>query len=68
MAADTSGPSRLIVLRCSGWRISRRSMEIAPRLLCVVVPCFEEEQAIGHTYAELKRVLATLDGIGGSGC
>lgn len=32
----------------------------AARLLCVVVPCFDEEQAIGHTYAELKRVLATL--------
>ena len=32
----------------------------AARLLCVVVPCFDEEPAIGHTYAELKRVLGTL--------
>jgi len=30
------------------------------RLLCVVVPCFDEEQAIGHTYEELKRVLGGL--------
>lgn len=33
---------------------------LAPRLLCVVVPCFDEEQAIAHTYAELKRVLGHL--------
>jgi dolichol-phosphate mannosyltransferase len=32
----------------------------AVRLLCVVVPCCDEEQAVGHTYAELKRVLAQL--------
>jgi polyisoprenyl-phosphate glycosyltransferase len=38
-------------------------MEVsAARLLCVVVPCFDEEQAIEHTYAELKRVLAGLHG------
>lgn len=30
------------------------------RLLCVVVPCFEEEQAVEHTYVELKRQLALL--------
>jgi len=30
------------------------------RLLCVVVPCFEEEQAVEHTYVELKRELSLL--------
>lgn len=33
---------------------------LASRLLCVVVPCFDEEQALAHTYAELKRVLSLL--------
>lgn len=43
------------------WRINARSMEAsAVRLLCVVVPCFDEEQALEHTYAELKRVLLGL--------
>lgn len=32
------------------------------RLLCIVVPCFNEAEALPHTYAELKRVLATLSG------
>jgi glycosyltransferase involved in cell wall biosynthesis len=32
----------------------------ATRLLCVVVPCFEEEQAVEHTYVELKRELSQL--------
>lgn len=32
----------------------------AARLLCVVVPCFDEEQAVEHTYAALKRELAAL--------
>ncbi len=32
----------------------------AVRLLCVVVPCFDEEHAIEHTYFELKRVLNGL--------
>ena len=32
----------------------------AARLLCVVVPCFDEELAIEHTYLELKRVLAQV--------
>jgi len=30
------------------------------RSLCVVVPCFDEEQAVEHTYVELKRELARL--------
>lgn len=34
----------------------------ASRLLCIVVPCFDEEQVIERTYAELDRVLANLDG------
>jgi polyisoprenyl-phosphate glycosyltransferase len=32
------------------------------RLLCIVVPCFNEAEALPHTYAELKSVLATLAG------
>jgi polyisoprenyl-phosphate glycosyltransferase len=32
------------------------------RLLCIVVPCFNEAEALPHTYAELKRVLASLSG------
>lgn len=32
------------------------------RLLCIVVPCFNEAEVLPHTYAELKRVLATLPG------
>jgi dolichol-phosphate mannosyltransferase len=32
----------------------------AARLLCVVVPCFDEEQVVEHTYAELKRELARM--------
>jgi glycosyltransferase involved in cell wall biosynthesis len=35
-------------------------MEASARLLCVVVPCFDEEPAVEHTYVELKRVLALL--------
>lgn len=36
-------------------------MEGSPaRLLCVVMPCFEEEQAVEHTYVELKRELTGL--------
>jgi len=30
------------------------------RLLCVIVPCFDEEQAVEHTYVELKRELGLL--------
>lgn len=32
------------------------------RLLAVIVPCFDEEQAVEHTYRELKRVLGGLSG------
>jgi dolichol-phosphate mannosyltransferase len=32
------------------------------RLLCVVIPCFNEAEVLLHTYAELKRVLSTLPG------
>jgi len=32
------------------------------RLLCVIIPCFDEAEVLEHTYAELKRVLATLPG------
>jgi dolichol-phosphate mannosyltransferase len=32
------------------------------RLLCIVVPCFNEAEVLPHTYLELKRVLATLSG------
>ncbi|MDB4974565.1 MAG: glycosyltransferase [Myxococcaceae bacterium] len=35
-------------------------MEASARLLCVIVPCFDEEPAVEHTYAELKGVLAQL--------
>ena len=35
-------------------------MEASARLLCVVVPCFDEEPAIEHTYVELKQVLLQL--------
>jgi glycosyltransferase involved in cell wall biosynthesis len=35
-------------------------MDGPARLLCVVVPCFDEEQVVAHTYAELKRELALL--------
>ncbi|MDB4988947.1 MAG: glycosyltransferase [Myxococcaceae bacterium] len=35
-------------------------MEASARLLCVVVPCFDEEPAVEHTYGELKRALASL--------
>ncbi|MET0339981.1 MAG: glycosyltransferase family 2 protein [Polyangiales bacterium] len=37
-------------------------MESSARLLCVVVPCFDEELAVEHTYEELKRVLAQVTG------
>jgi dolichol-phosphate mannosyltransferase len=30
------------------------------RLLCIVIPCFNEAEVLGHTYAELKRVLVRL--------
>lgn len=30
------------------------------RLLCVIVPCFDEEQVVEATHAELKRVLTDL--------
>lgn len=32
------------------------------RLLCVVIPCFNEAEVIEHTYAELKRVMEALPG------
>ena len=50
------------MLEAGRWRISSRSMDAssAVRLLCVVVPCCDEEQAIDHTYLELKRVLSQL--------
>jgi dolichol-phosphate mannosyltransferase len=32
------------------------------RLLCVVIPCFNEAEVVAHTYAELKRVLGALPG------
>jgi polyisoprenyl-phosphate glycosyltransferase len=32
------------------------------RLLCVVIPCFNEAEVLEHTYAEVKRVLAGLPG------
>jgi glycosyltransferase involved in cell wall biosynthesis len=32
------------------------------RLLCIVVPCFDEAEVLSCTYAELKRVLAGLAG------
>lgn len=32
------------------------------RLLCVVIPCFDEAEVLEHTHAELKRVLSTLVG------
>jgi dolichol-phosphate mannosyltransferase len=32
------------------------------RLLCIVVPCFDEAEVLGHTYTELKRVLTGLAG------
>jgi polyisoprenyl-phosphate glycosyltransferase len=35
-------------------------MDGPARLLCVVVPCFEEEHVVEQTYAELKRELARL--------
>ncbi len=35
-------------------------MDGPARLLCVVVPCFDEEQVVEHTYVELKRELALL--------
>jgi glycosyltransferase involved in cell wall biosynthesis len=30
------------------------------RLLCIVIPCFDEAEVLSFTYAELKRVLAGL--------
>src|SRR5690348_16390463 len=33
------------------------------RRLCVVTPCFNEELVVEKFYYELKRALATLDGI-----
>jgi glycosyltransferase involved in cell wall biosynthesis len=32
------------------------------RLLCIVIPCFDEAEVLGHTYAELKRVLSGMAG------
>jgi polyisoprenyl-phosphate glycosyltransferase len=32
------------------------------RLLCIVIPCFDEAEVLGFTYAELKRVLVDLGG------
>jgi polyisoprenyl-phosphate glycosyltransferase len=35
-------------------------MDGPARMLCVVVPCFDEEQVVEQTYVELKRELARL--------
>ena len=35
---------------------------MSPRLLCVVVPCFDEELVVEQAHAEITRVLDTLDG------
>ncbi|HEX5659984.1 MAG TPA: glycosyltransferase, partial [Polyangiales bacterium] len=35
-------------------------MDGPARLLCVVVPCFDEEQVVERTYAELQRELGSL--------
>lgn len=35
---------------------------VRSRLLCVVIPCFNEAEVLLHTYAELKRVLMALPG------
>jgi glycosyltransferase involved in cell wall biosynthesis len=32
-------------------------------LLCVVTPCFQEEEVVGDFYRELKAVLSSLDGL-----
>ena len=38
-------------------------MDLAPsRLLCVVVPCYDEELMVELTYSELKRALSGLSG------
>jgi polyisoprenyl-phosphate glycosyltransferase len=39
-------------------------MELHPvRSLSIVVPCFDEELVVGHTYARLCRVLDTMPGL-----
>jgi polyisoprenyl-phosphate glycosyltransferase len=56
-----AGFARPCVPGADQWRISSGSMEGSPaRLLCVIVPCFDEEQAVEHTYVELKRELGLL--------
>jgi glycosyltransferase involved in cell wall biosynthesis len=35
---------------------------VRSRLLCLVIPCFNEAEVLAHTYAELKRVLGALPG------
>jgi polyisoprenyl-phosphate glycosyltransferase len=37
-------------------------MDPRSRLLCIVIPCFDEAEVIEHTHAELKRVLGGLAG------
>lgn len=49
-----------VVLALNLWRITRAMS--GPRLLCIVIPCFDEEHVVERTYAELKRVLDDLEG------
>jgi glycosyltransferase involved in cell wall biosynthesis len=34
-----------------------------PRLLCIVIPCYDEEHVVEQLHAELKRVLSALDDV-----
>jgi polyisoprenyl-phosphate glycosyltransferase len=40
-----------------------RPRDAAHQLLSIVVPCYNEQEAIEHSYDEIKRVLGTLTGL-----